>query len=494
LTIITEMTTSNSRQQWWRRQSPWWFLLVFVLTFPMAFLGRGIYIDEAWIGEQAHALLNSGTIVTSLMRDLPPLDQQIVIYHKLLVWLGVASSAVFGWGLYSLRLVSAVAGVIGLAIFYIHLARAESKRLAAIATVILLWTPLYWEMMRIYRPEMLVTCVGLSGYALLCHARARGSILLLAIAGLLCGLAGTAHPAGLAFAAAGFVALLFHRQYRWAAVFLIAALIGFFPYVSAFVTNYDLAVRQMFHNETMSAMVTVHWWSPIVNLLEEHKRIFRQPMVVGISVMFVLSLLMTRRQSFKQHAFFWIYLAVLFFCGAIAPFPKISRYMLPLIPFFAIASARTLDSLLEGDRFRFASLRFAFVFWTAVFGLYGAYALINASLFDRQASMELTTHRLLGQSMDKGSLVMATPKFIFPEIDSFTIQSYGGALAAAKSERTLPFLEDYASSHAIRYLIVDQEVMLFWHFDLPRDSARFQRYRPLVMLPERGYYLFEKSK
>jgi len=463
--------------------------LGFLVLFPLAFVNRGIYIDEAWIGEQAKALLDHGTIVTNLFRDYPPLDQQIVIYHKLLVWLGVASSAIFGWGLYSLRLVSAVAGFVTLSICYFHMRAAESLRIAAIGAILLLCTPLFWEMMRIYRPEMLVTCLGFAGYVLLYHARVRSNIWLLLVAGLLSGLSGSAHPAGMAFAAAGFVALLLDGQLRYAIIFVTAALLGFAPYLSGFVTDNALAMRQIFHNDTMSVMVRYPWWSPIVNLLEEHKRIFRQPMVIGISVMFILSLFLTSRSEFKQRKFFWIYLTTLFVCGAMMPFPKITRYMLPLTPFFAIACARMIDGMIAGTTRNYRALHVIFVTWIAVFLLYNAYALAFAALIDRQAPLEIQTHRTFAESMVKGTLVMAPPKFIFPEIDSFTIQSYWGAHAAAGPTRTCQFLEDYAARLGVKYLIIDQEVIRDWHFDMRDGSVGFKRYRSLKMLPERDCYL-----
>ena len=463
--------------------------LIFVVFFPLAFLNRTIMIDEAWIGEQVKALLDHGTIVTNLFRDFPPLDQQIVVTHKLLVWLGVVSSAIFGWGLYSLRLVSALAGIVTACMFYLHLRRTESQRMATIGLLLLLWTPLFWEMMRIYRPEMLVTCLGFAGYVVLHHARSRSDTWLVLLAGLLSGLSGSAHPAGMAFAAAGFIALLLDGRLRYAIIFVTAALLGFAPYLSGFVTDNALAMRQIFHNDTMSAMVKYPWWSPIVNLLEEHKRIFRQPMVIGISVMFILSLFLAGRSEFKQRKFFWIYLTTLFLCGAVLPFPKITRYMLPLVPFFAIACARIIDGMIAGTIRHHRALQVIFAAWIALFLCYNAYALAFAALIDKQAPLEIRTHCTFAENMVKGTLVMAPPKFIFPEIDSFTIQSYWGAHATAGPTRTCQFLEDYAAKLGVRYLIIDQEVMRDWHFDMRDGGTGFKRYHSLKMLPELECYL-----
>ena len=468
-------------------------IVCFLALFPSAFVNRGIYIDEAWIGEQAKALLDHGTIVTNLFRDYPPLNQPIVVYHKLLVWLGAASSAVFGWGLYALRLVSAVAGVVTLVLFYLHLSTVESRRVAVVATILLLWTPLFWEMMRIYRPEMLVTCLGFAGYVLLSRARSGNSILLVMVAGLLSGLSGSAHPAGLAFVAAGFVALLYAKLYKYSLLFLAASIIGFFPYVSGLVTDRELFLSQLFHNDTMSSMVRISWWSPLVNLLEEHKRIFRQPVVIGISVMFVLSLLATKKAEFKQHRFFWVYLTTLVVCGAMLPFPKITRYMLPLTPFFAIASARAIDRLLTDRGSISRIVRIVCAVWLAVFIGYGGFALGTAALKDRQAPLEIAIHRAFAEKMVTGSLVMAPPKFIFPEVDSFVIQSYWGARVAGDNKRTIHQLEEYAIRHDVRYLLVDSEIMRDWDFALPESSGRFEQYRLIKSVPGQKYYLLEKT-
>jgi 4-amino-4-deoxy-L-arabinose transferase-like glycosyltransferase len=477
----------------WQKALFWSLLVVFLLTFPLAFINREIYIDEAWIGEQAKALLEHGTIVTNLFRDYEPLSQQIVIYHKLLVWLGAASLAVFGWGLYPLRLVSALAGLVTLAMFYFHWRKTESQRLAVIGTMLLLWTPVYWEMMRVYRPEMLVTCLGFCSYIVLHRAKGHEQVWLIAVAGLLSGLSGSAHPAGMAFAAAGFVALLFERRNCYAVVFLAAAIVGFFPYISGFVTDNALAVQQTFGNDWLTPLVKVHWWSPIVNLLEEHKRIFRQPMVIGISVMFILSLLLSRRDDFRKHKFFWLYLATLFVCGAMAPYPKYSRYMLPLLPFIVIVCARAIDRLLV-DRQQFSrTLRTVFAAWVVVFIAYGGIALGRAALIDRKAPEEISMHRSFAAQMVKGSLVLAPPKFIFPELDSFVIQAYWGAHLAAGENRTYRTLEDYAAKMGIAYIYIDSEAIRDWQLDMSDGGRRFERYHPLMAFPERANYLLMKN-
>jgi len=478
----------------WQKALFWFLLVVFVLAFPFALINREIYIDEAWIGEQTKVLLEHGTIVTNLFRDYAPLNQQIVIYHKLLVWLGAASLSLFGWGLYPLRLVSALAGLITLAVFYFHWRKTESQRLVAIGVMLLLWTPVYWEMMRVYRPEMLVTCLGLGSYVVLHQARAREKMWLIVVAGLLSGLSGSAHPAGMAFAAAGFVALLFEHRNRYAVIFLIAAMVGFFPYVSAFVTNNDLAMRQIFHNDWLTPLVRFHWWSPITNLLEEHKRIFRQPMVIGISVMFFLSLLLSRRDDFRRHKFFWLYLATLFVFGAMAPYPKYSRYMLPLVPFLVISCARAVDRLIIERQHISRTLRTVFSAWVVVFIVYGGIALGQAALIDRQAPKEISTHRTFAAQMVKGSLVMAPPRFIFPEIDSFTVQAYWGAHLAAGDNRTYRTLEDYAAKMGARYLFIDSEAIRDWHLDMSDDGRKFERYHLLITFPERTSYLLVKNE
>lgn len=477
----------------WQKVLFWCMLAVFVLAFPLGLINREIYVDEAWVGEQTKALLEHGTIVTNLFRDHAPLNQQIVIYHKLLVWLGAASLAVFGWGLYPLRLVSALSGGITLLIFYFYLRRTESRRLAAIGVMLLLWTPVFWEMMRVYRPEMLVTTFGLAGYVILHQARAREGGWLYVVAGLLSGLSGSAHPAGMAFAAAGFVALLFERRTQYAVVFLVAAIVGFSPYVSGFVSNNAEATQQVFRNDWLTRLVKVHWWTPFFNLLEEHKRLFRQPMGIGISVMFILSLLLSRRDDFRRNKFFWVFLATLFVCGAMAPYPKYSRYMLPLVPFFVIVCARTIDRLLTETQHSFKTLRTVYVAWVVIFIAYGGIALGRAALIDRQAPKEISTHRAFAAQMIRGSLVMAPPKFIFPELDSFIIQSYWGAHVAAGGKRTYQSLEDYAAKLGVRYLYIDSEAIRDWNLDMSDGGDRFERYQALMAFPERKAYLLVKN-
>jgi len=467
----------------------WVFPLFFLLLFPLGFANHGVYMDEAWIGQQAHSLAARGVIVNDLFRDYPPLDGSILIYHKLLIWLGALVTYVMGWGLYQLRLVSLLSGLALLTVLYFFLKSIETRRVAALTCFILLWSPIFWGQMTIFRPEMLMTLLGFVSFMILWEANMRQSMPLVALAGAFAGWSGLAHPLGLFFMVSGAVALISEKEFRLALVLIISALLAFSPYLTGLLVDWRLFVSQLVDNGAMAYKVSFKWWEPIVNILNEHKKIFRGPDIFGLSILLILSLFLTSKKQFREYRFFWLYVGTFFILGAIAPLTKSSRYLLPLAPFFAIAVSRTVNnvSLSKVNGSKFASA--IFLGWAGLFLLYGALALAITAFGDRTAPHEIETNRLLASKMKTTMVVMAPFDFVFNQVDNFTIQSWVGCEKAANDKLTPAFVERYAVKHGVEYIIMANPYLEKMHITSDQLASSFRQYTPLFVLPKRDRYL-----
>jgi 4-amino-4-deoxy-L-arabinose transferase-like glycosyltransferase len=468
----------------------WSGLVLFALIFPLAFVNYEVYVDEGWLGQQAYALQTHGTVTSPFFRDAPPLDGPIVIYHKLLIWAGAAMVWFLGWGLYALRSVSLLAALALLAALMFVRPRWLSLNHALMAAVVLVFTPLFFNQMIIYRPEMLVALFGFASYLFLDRGVEQSRTWPIAFAGLCAGLAGLAHGAGLAFAVAGAVVLVWERRFAALVVFGLCAALTFFPYVSGWFLDRDLFVRQAFHNQLISGNLSFPWWQPFVNLIDEHKRWFRKPEVIGISVLFLLALFQMTKERFRRNRLFWVYVVSLALVIAMAPIPKMTRYELSLMPFFSLVIAECWIGQPGGSAGWRKSVRMVFVAWSVLFFVYGV-GRLGSEAFLHPSSQIVTNHRLAA-SMPDGSLVMAPFDFAFNEQPRLTVQSYRGARFAADHRLSAQFLERYADSLGVAFLILSPEEFGDWGLDSTSLARTFTRYVPVEGFPVKQRWLLRR--
>jgi 4-amino-4-deoxy-L-arabinose transferase-like glycosyltransferase len=467
-------------------------LVLFAVLYPFAFFHAPIYADDAWLGQQVNSLLIHGKVCSNLFKDLPPLDGEVVVYHKLLIWSGAFVCKFIGWGLYQLRVINTLCAVLTLVLIYVFPLPGDSKLIRKGTITVLLFTPLFWNMQFIFRPEMLIMLLGFASFLTLMRARDRGNLLLYAFSGALAGLAGLAHPLGLAFMAAAFLLLVVERRFLGALIHLAAALLFFFPYVSGYFTNRELFMAQLLDNPMMLAKPFEHWWQPLLNVLDEHKRLFRKAEVIGLSTLFLLSLLGMNRLEWRRERPVLLYLAVLIVIISIPPFPKMTQYMPPLIPFFALIVARVLvgESRPSGPWRRWLSgLRYL---WVGIFIAYGAGAMLYASFIDR--SSQLQTNELIASGTRDEAVVMAPVDFVFPADDRLTVISWCGATIAAGNQRSPEFLDNYAAGIGVDYIVASTKRLNQWGLNGDSVGRAFKSYRLELALEDQGRYLLKRVR
>lgn len=472
----------------------WIGVAAFVGLFPLAFIHYDIYVDEAWIGQQTYSLLHQGAVYTDLFRDSPPLDGRIVVYHTLLVWAGTAASFLLGWGLHTLRAVSLVAGLVLLGLILVRRPNGPPRNVAIAAVPVLMFTPLFCEQMIIFRPEMLLTTLGFAGYLLLERGIYTKRAAWIALSGLLAGLSGSVHAIGLAFVVAGFVPLLIVKQFRALFLYIIGALVGFFPYMSGYFIDRDLFFSQVFHNRLLTPDPSATWWQFLLNALNEHQRWFRKPDVIGISVLFILALICVKRTYWKEHSIFWSYLVALAVALALAPLPKLTRYMLPLTPFMALVIAETISRLRSGLEQGRPVLRKIFVGWAALFFAFGTISLVTEA-FARNDRIEV--NRQLASWMSPGALVM-TPfpyDFVFNEQPNFRIQGFAAIERnTIEGDRSVSDLEKFADSLGVNYIILTPRAIENWGLDRNTPYQKFTQYSLMAAYPQYERWLLKNRR
>ncbi|MBI5266911.1 MAG: hypothetical protein HY851_06730 [candidate division Zixibacteria bacterium] len=464
-------------------------LVVILGLLCLAFVHFDIRVDEAWLGQQVYSLVTHGEVRSEFFRDKAPLDGKIVLYHTLLIWMGAAASWLTGWGLYTLRAVSVVAGLLLAASLFWFRPFGMNRRIAALAALLLLITPLYFRVMLIFRPEMLLTLLGFLSFVLVDRGVIPARRDLLFFAGLCAGCSGATHALGLSFALAGGVVLLVYRRFRVLAWFIAGSLIGFAPYVAGFFTDRSAFLDQAFHNPLIQSDIGMHWYQPVVNLLGEHTRWFRNFESIGISVLFVLAILLQRRESWHRNRLFWIFFGALAIAIAIAPIPKTSRYLVLMAPFMISVIAASLTSRSPSVGIRSKLAGFLLPVWAIVFVCSGVVSLGREAF--SQGSHRIATNHQLAAHLVPGSLVMAPFDFTFSEQPNFVVQSYRGAQLTRRSFSP-DELEAYADSLSVKYLIFSSEEVLFWGIDTLNLASQFSRYSPVSVTGADERWLMKK--
>jgi len=471
-----------------------WLLIglaaLFVVLYPLALRNADIETDEAWLGQQVEALASTGKVSSDLFRDVPPLDGTIVVYHKLLIWSGAGIRWLCGWGITRLRLISTLAGLAIVVLACLPLPGNSDRRTRWLAATLLLFTPLFGSYLRMFRPEMLMVLLGWGSFLIL-HRTTQGNHRALwpVAAGTLAGLAGLTHAIGLAFMAAGIITLASERKWREAGLFACAALLFFSPYLSGLLSDPELFTRQLFANAFTDARLSLEWWQPINNLFHEHTRLFRKPEVIGLSVAMVLALVLLTREQWRKDRFLMIYLATLVALGGMAPLPKITRYMLPLTPFFALVVSRAWHNSVSSQGYR-RTIRHILNGWLILFFLYGVYALGTVAL--GKTNRQVATNHDLADKIEPGSIVMAPFDFVFHGPRPFVVQSWWGCEKAADEQPTVPLVEQYALRTDVQYLILDSLRLQKLRLSPDEIPGAFRAYAPLLLLPERQRYLLER--
>jgi len=458
-------------------------IALFVLSFP----GHELNVDEAWIGEQAWFTAHEGSPRSNLFLGHAGLGERVVLYHSLWVRLGSLVVLGAGWSLGNLRMLSLGAATLLFLLVGVYARRGLGySRTATLATLVTLsFIPLIFDYAKIYRPEVLVAALGFASFLFLLRAESRSSRAWSAVAGLLAGLAALAHMNGAIFVVAGLALLLFRLRWRSALVFALAAVAVCLPYAVEVAGHWEL-----FQTQTQSDLVASKIegaFSPLRNLLNEHKRMFRKPEILFTTALFLAAVIPGFRTRVRRFPLRYIYLGlVLTGLGCVAA--KTLKYAILIFPFFALEFGRVADEVLArfmedkpsgepaGEHRILRGVRRSVPVFLVLFLGYGLIHEVRQVAAPR--TYLAARHRPLGAVIPEGSLVLGPMELVFDEIEHLRVVSLFAARNETHGELGTAELLDFAESRNVEFLVLDD----FWRaevFDLEREWPRVtERFAP----------------
>lgn len=179
--------------------------------------------DDAWFAEQSFWLQKQGVIRSEFFRGLLGWENQILVSHKLFLLVGAVFIQLFGYQLPALQFVGLVFfyAIVGELVIYIKKREGKLYSWYLPAMLILVFANrLLVKMSFENRPEMMLAALGFGSFLLI--DQKKGSSWKILLAAVLAGLAFLCHLNGVIYLIAGFITLLYTRNYRYALVFTIA--------------------------------------------------------------------------------------------------------------------------------------------------------------------------------------------------------------------------------------------------------------------------------
>jgi len=418
-----------------------YFLLLFIsligLLFTFSLYQRAPHIDDAWIGEHAYWVSETGLARSELMRGVNMQEQQLVVHHKLLVYQGAAFIKIFGFSLYTLKSVSLVYFILFLlAFFHFFNKRILSYNETLFGILLLMTNAIFFEYSFVYRPEIPIMTLGFFSYILLDNAinKSGSGQWCIIGSGLIAGLSFSTHLNGVIFLVSGFMLLLWNRKYLYSIIFVASSIPTVFIYFIDMlsVSKFQLWYQQMFNSPSIDSNVFTGTISDIFSRILKTLMLFlHSPKEISFTL-FILSTYLLTYKHLKQHKNLLRYSILLMLTLALFAVHTSSKYLLLYMPYLFIISILSIRYIFDQAKsltfFNSISNR------RAVIKIISAIVLIYLAIqviYDTRISFDKfdsNKHHILIEQYVKGQTdslnIIAPMVFIFNEIASFNrIQS-----------------------------------------------------------------------
>ncbi len=450
-------------------------LALCTLVFFISLIHRDIQTDENWLGEQSYWFLQEGQVKLKSIPFILNWSEEFLVYHKGIIWIGAVTILVFGWSVYSLKIITLVFFLVSVYIILLLLRKYDTA-VRFMALLLLITVPLMFLRSFEFRPEVFVMSFGLASYFFISKYFQFQSVKFLILSATLAALAFLCHLNGVIFCVSGFLILVFRSQFKNALVFGIIcapiASVYFWPLI------YYNNLGEWWNNlrnwpsHSFSSQVDQGVWGFILKLITEHKRFFWGPEVIGISVLFLLSLITRLKYLWKNHSLIVLYLTINIVALALLGSHKASRYLVYHLPFMAVIISLALTSINKGKNLLVKYVFSAAILLELSFFFFQAY-----DTFEKKRNHSLI-HRELSEHIEKNSSVIAPWNFIYNEIDNYDIYNFK-TYEYLQEQRDEPFtaleiLEDL-NERQVDYLILNRimkEERRNWFkgWDIPQNT------------------------
>jgi hypothetical protein len=424
-------------------------LVVAVILLLVSLFHRPAHVDDGWFAEQAYWLTRDGVVRSEFFAGVLDYGQREFVYHKLHVWQSALVIELFGLSLYTLKAIPLVYFAVFITVLFFYLRRAypdQDREIFLLSTVFLVSNGLVVEHAFVNRPEMMLMCLGFLSFIMLRRAMKAGRVVDVLLSGVWAGMAALAHLNGLVFVLGGAVLLVFHRRYRLASWFCIAAAVSFGAYfIELFQGDHLARFWYQFRHDPALTDKEFSVWLTVGKLLHEPRRYFGHLLEGSYSLLAIVVLIWQRKRILahpEARVTLQYLLLLMVFVALLTPGKK-NTYLLYHMPYVAILLGFGLRSFIVRDR--------RLPYWLV--GLSILFLLVNyvdtSKLIARDGVTPATNAKVVRRyGIEPGARVMAPMSFVFNQLGQLQLRGVGSVfMRAHMGEFKLDAANFFAQAH-----------------------------------------------
>ncbi|MEM7514225.1 MAG: hypothetical protein AAF388_25090, partial [Bacteroidota bacterium] len=311
--------------------------------------------------------------------------------------------------------------------------------------------PALYHFGMIVRPETMLATAGIILFVLLKMAMEKDSLRLLMLGAVMAGVCALVHLNGLGFMFAGGVLLLFKRRWKWLFIFsAISSMVAAAYFLDVWLldpTNGFAEILRQWNNDPALIDYPFYWYTPFVNLLTEHRRLFHSQSEIISSVIWILSTiyLLRDKELRKKHSTLLIYtLGAFAGIGMIAQ-AKTTHYYSLYIPEFSLICFTAVIGIVESGE---AIWKKAYL---SLFGLSFLASLFSVGVNWYEYDDQIGQHTEILKPFPKGATVLSPYNIILNEYENY--QFWSGR-EDKNPEESLRFNLSWAKTVDVNYIVI----------------------------------------
>ena len=400
-------------------------LLLMVCFFISSLPYRTLNIDEAILGEHAYWLAKQGKVKADLYAGTGVgWENELLVYHKLFIWAGAGIISLFGLSLPLLRSFSLVFafGLCTLLYYYCRnyssLPKKEALNVYLLCMLLLLLNTYFFAFSFIYRPEIMLACLGFGSFYALSSYLKKEKKRWLILAAVLAGLATLTHLNGLIYIGAGGILLFINRRFQAAFLFgLVAAAVSSL-YAANMIMDPESWERFIwqFKGDPAIEEEDLSVTDRLFRFLQEHKRYLHSYVEGAITVLFLLAVLLKGKYLWNHHRNLLLYPLICAFLLACISQGLTSKYPILFLPQAILLIALSFYHFLS-DSFS----RNKLVTACMLLFLYAGIQLHHSLKLFKSGMPTIERNALIGSHIPEGSYVYSNVSFFFNEVEKFKI-------------------------------------------------------------------------
>ncbi len=320
-------------------------LIAFIVLFFLVainiynFFSRTVNGDESILAEQAKELVNSGNVRSPMFAGMGEgWEYSQLHYHKLFIWTGAVIFRNFGTALYILRSISLFALILLIFVVYKLLKKEDNYQLKFLLFCILLLSNyVFFLQGLIYRPEMLLSSLGICSFYLLKNGIDKNSRKYILFASVCAGLASLTHLNGLSIIFANVIFLLWNKQLKNSIISgITSCLILLFYFIDINTKEKFIQFKTQFFSDPNLEEGTIGILSPLIKVMNEHMRFFHDVGTISFSVLFFLGLIISFKYLKVYHKSILVYFLLLVIGLSAISHGVTTKYAILYYPFMSL--------------------------------------------------------------------------------------------------------------------------------------------------------------